>query len=78
MALTNFVPDIWSRVLNINLRRNLVGQALANTRYQGEIKRAQAASYNEIAPDLVPESEFMRVRDGLEDDESLDTFKTGL
>lgn len=40
MALTNFVPDIWSRVLNINLRRNLVGQALANTLYQGEIANA--------------------------------------
>ena len=40
MALSNFIPTIWSRNLNISLRRRLRGLELTNRNYEGEIKNA--------------------------------------
>lgn len=40
MALTNFVPTIWSRELNYSLKKALVALNLVNTDYEGEIANA--------------------------------------
>jgi len=40
MALTNFVPTIWSRRLNVSLRRDLVGMSVVNEDYIGEVRAA--------------------------------------
>lgn len=40
MALSNFIPTIWSRNLNIALRRRLRGLELTNRNYEGEIRGA--------------------------------------
>jgi hypothetical protein len=37
MALSNFVPTIWSAALQANLKKNLVARAIATTAYQGDI-----------------------------------------
>lgn len=39
MAVTNFVPDLWSANLLVALRKNHVGAAICNRDYEGEIKR---------------------------------------
>ena len=40
MSLANFVPEIWSRMLNISLRKRLVGLNVVNQNYSGEIQNA--------------------------------------
>jgi N4-gp56 family major capsid protein len=37
MALTNFVPEIWSAALQANLKKALVARSIATTAWQGEI-----------------------------------------
>ena len=37
MSLDNFIPEIWSAALLVNLRDNLVYGQLANRDYQGDI-----------------------------------------
>lgn len=39
MAVTNFVPDIWTARLLVSLRKNQVAGALVNRDYEGEIRR---------------------------------------
>jgi hypothetical protein len=39
MAVTNFVPDIWSAKLLVALRKALVAGSLVNRDYEGEIQR---------------------------------------
>lgn len=39
MAVTNFVPELWSANLLVALRKNHVGAAICNRDYEGEIKR---------------------------------------
>jgi hypothetical protein len=40
MAVTNFVPDLWSSKLLVALRRNHVGAAICNRDYEGQIQRS--------------------------------------
>jgi hypothetical protein len=40
MAVTNFVPDIWSARILQNLSRNSVAAAIVNRDYEGDIERA--------------------------------------
>jgi hypothetical protein len=40
MAVTNFVPDIWTAQLLVALRNNTVAAALLNRDYEGEVRRA--------------------------------------
>lgn len=40
MALTNFVPQVWSAALQANLKKALVARSVATTRWQGEIAGA--------------------------------------
>jgi len=37
MAITTFIPQVWSALLNENLRKNLVFGALCNRNYEGDI-----------------------------------------
>lgn len=39
MAVTNFVPDLWSAKLLVALRKNAVAASLVNRDYEGEIRR---------------------------------------
>jgi hypothetical protein len=39
MAVTNFVPDLWSARLLVSLRKSAVAANLCNRDYEGEIKR---------------------------------------
>ncbi|EME14803.1 P22 phage major capsid protein family protein [Rhodococcus triatomae] len=39
MAVTNFVPDLWSARLLVTLRKNTVAAALCNRDYEGEIRQ---------------------------------------
>jgi hypothetical protein len=39
MAITNFVPDLWTARLLVALRKNQVAGALVNRDYEGEIRR---------------------------------------
>lgn len=39
MAVTNFVPDLWTARLLVSLRKNQVAGSLVNREYEGEIKR---------------------------------------
>lgn len=39
MAVTNFVPDLWSARLLVSLRKRHVGANLVNRNYEGEIRR---------------------------------------
>jgi|JI10StandDraft_1071094.scaffolds.fasta_scaffold215758_3 hypothetical protein len=39
MAVTNFIPDLWSSRLQVALRKNAVAGNLVNRDYEGEIKR---------------------------------------
>lgn len=39
MAVTNFIPDLWSAKLLIALRKDLVGTSICNRDYEGEISR---------------------------------------
>lgn len=39
MALSNFIPDVWSPVLLAALRKNTVAAALCNRDYEGEVRR---------------------------------------
>lgn len=40
MAVTNFVPDLWSATLLVALRKNMVGVNLVNRDYEGDVRRA--------------------------------------
>jgi len=46
--------------------------------YNAEITKAKAMSFNEESKDRVPESEFIRDRDGLENLNERDSFRTGI
>ena len=37
MAISTFIPQVWSALLNENLRKNLVFGALCNRNYEGDI-----------------------------------------
>lgn len=37
MAFNNFIPEVWSAQIQMQLEKRLVFQALANTQYEGEI-----------------------------------------
>ena len=39
MAVSNFIPDLWTAKLLVALRKNHVAGALVNREYEGEIKR---------------------------------------
>jgi N4-gp56 family major capsid protein len=39
MAVTNFVPDLWTAKILVALRKNTVAGALVNRDYEGEIRR---------------------------------------
>jgi hypothetical protein len=39
MAVTNFVPDIWSARILMALRRNAVAEAIVNRDYEGDVAR---------------------------------------
>lgn len=39
MAVTNFIPDLWSAKLLVALRKNAVAATLVNRDYEGEIRR---------------------------------------
>ena len=39
MAITNFVPDLWSAKILVALRKKAVAAGLVNRDYEGEIKR---------------------------------------
>lgn len=39
MAITNFVPDLWTAKILVALRKKAVAGSLVNREYEGEIKR---------------------------------------
>ena len=38
MAITNFIPTVWSETLNRSLEQEYIGVAHCNRDYEGEIK----------------------------------------
>ncbi|MCM8901321.1 N4-gp56 family major capsid protein [Caldicoprobacter algeriensis] len=51
MAITNFIPQIWSARLLENLRKNLVFKNVVNTDYEGEIRNyGDTVKINSIGP----------------------------
>lgn len=51
MAITNFIPQIWSARLLENLRKNLVFKNVVNTDYEGEIRNyGDTVKINGIGP----------------------------
>lgn len=51
MALTNFIPELWSDRLFVNLRKSLVMGALCQKDYEGEIRNfGDTVKINEIGP----------------------------
>ena len=51
MALTNFIPELWSDRLFVNLRKALVYGALCQRDYEGEIRNfGDTVKINEIGP----------------------------
>ncbi len=37
--MDKYIPELWSQLINANLRKTLVGRAIVNTDYAGEIKQ---------------------------------------
>jgi len=51
MAISNFIPELWSRKILTRLRKMLVFMNLVNTEYEGEIREAgNIVRINEIGP----------------------------
>lgn len=48
MAVTSFVPTIWSAALQGNLDKSLVAAALVNTDYQGDLAYGKTVTVNRI------------------------------
>lgn len=50
MAITNFIPEIWSARLLENLRKNLVFTNIINRDYEGEVKFGNTVRINNVGP----------------------------
>jgi len=50
MAITNFIPQIWSARLLENLRKNLVYTNIVNRDYEGDVKYGNTVKINSIGP----------------------------
>lgn len=50
MAITNFIPEIWSARLLENLRKNLVFTNIVNRDYEGEVRFGNTVRINNVGP----------------------------
>lgn len=50
MAITNFIPQIWSARLLENLRKNLVFGSVVNRDYEGDVRYGNTVKINNVGP----------------------------